>query len=253
MKIYVNGTEYQATAVQTRAKDTAWNDRSSKAITLEMTYADAMALFVDDIEWSVESVHTDENGNEVTSTNNYSDYALAGPVTDNRDGTITVKMGRYLKDEIMMIPLNEVPASHKAAQTWRNAIEVAMQSIEDDQLALAAAPLYPKWADMVVEGMAVEVGTRFRYGKDLYKALTAHTLSEIWVPGVDTASLYVRIDEVHAGTADDPIPYNGNMELTNGLYYIQNNVMYLCNRDSGAPVYNALAELIGIYVEVVNA
>ena len=51
---------------------------------------------------------------------------------------------------------------------------------------------------------------------------------------------------------EDPIPYNGNMELTAGLYYSQDGVIYLCNRDTGIPVYNALADLVGNYVEVVQ-
>lgn len=65
------------------------------------------------------------------------------------------------------------------------------------------------------------------------------------------AALYTVIDVAHSGTQDDPIPYNGNMALTEGLYYTQGGVTYLCNRSTGQPVYNALAELVGLYVEVV--
>jgi hypothetical protein len=52
---------------------------------------------------------------------------------------------------------------------------------------------------------------------------------------------------------EDPIPYNGNMRLENGKYYIQDNVIYLCTRDTVNPVYNPLAELVGVYVEKVWA
>ena len=65
------------------------------------------------------------------------------------------------------------------------------------------------------------------------------------------AALYIVIDVAHSGTQDDPIPYNGNMALQSGKYYTQNNILYLCNRDTVNPVYNALAELVGLYVEVV--
>ena len=54
----------------------------------------------------------------------------------------------------------------------------------------------------------------------------------------------------HAGTQEDPIPYDGNMALENGKYYIQNETVYKCTRDTEIPVYQTLAELIGIYVEV---
>lgn len=64
-----------------------------------------------------------------------------------------------------------------------------------------------------------------------------------------TESLWEEICESHAGTLDDPIPYSGNMALTAGLYYIQDYTIYRCTRDTGIPVYNRLAELVGVYVE----
>ena len=64
------------------------------------------------------------------------------------------------------------------------------------------------------------------------------------------AALYTVIDVAHSGTQDDPIPYNGNMALQSGKYYTQNNILCLCNRDTGQSVYNALAQLVGLYVEV---
>ncbi len=63
-----------------------------------------------------------------------------------------------------------------------------------------------------------------------------------------TDSLYARIDEQHDGTKYDPIPYSGNMALEAGKYYSQSGKTYLCNRDTGNPVYNALADLVGLYV-----
>lgn len=129
-----------------------------------------------------------------------------------------------------------------------SAITLARGNI-DDQVALKAKILYPKWENLI--GYIAEVGERFTYGEDLYKVLQAHTFSAEWVPGVGTESMYTRIDEEHAGTLEDPIPYEGNMELFNGKYYIQNDAVYLCNRNSGAPVYHALADLVGLYVETV--
>ena len=60
------------------------------------------------------------------------------------------------------------------------------------------------------------------------------------------------IDETHAGTQEDPIPYNGNMALENGKYYSQDGAIYLCNRDTGIPVYQALKDFVGLYVEAVE-
>ena len=61
-----------------------------------------------------------------------------------------------------------------------------------------------------------------------------------------------RIDETHDGTKYDPIPYSGSMALENGKYYTQDGVTYLCNRNTGSPVYHPLSALVGLYVEAVS-
>lgn len=118
----------------------------------------------------------------------------------------------------------------------------------DDATALRMVAYYPDWT----AGTAYAAGDRLVYNGDLYKVLQAHTAQETWLPGAGTESLYVRIDEQHDGTKYDPIPYSGNMALENGKYYSQSGKTYLCNRDTGNPVYNALAELVGIYVTEVT-
>ena len=118
----------------------------------------------------------------------------------------------------------------------------------DDQTALRMAAFYPNWT----AGTSYAAGDRLVYNGDLYKVLQAHTSQETWLPGTGTESLYTRIDETHDGTKYDPIPYDGNMALESGKYYTQSGMTYLCSRDTGNPVYNALSELVGLYVEVVN-
>lgn len=119
----------------------------------------------------------------------------------------------------------------------------------DDQTALRMIAFYPEYE----VDHEYKPGEKFVSAGKLYKVLQAHTSQSTWVPGAaGTESLYARIDEEHDGTKYDPIPYEGNMELKNGLYYSQNGVLYHCTRDTGNPVYNALSELVGLYVEVVN-
>ena len=122
----------------------------------------------------------------------------------------------------------------------------------DDQTAVRMTEFYPEWSDLI--GKTVDKsGYKFQHNGKLYKTIPAtHTFQSDWVPGVGTESIYTRIDEEHAGTLADPIPYDGNMSLTASLYYIQNGVTYLCNRDTINPVYNALVDLVGVYVEVVS-
>ena len=123
----------------------------------------------------------------------------------------------------------------------------------DDQTALRMRRYYPTFAELV--GQTVKQGTKFRADSsenaDLYKTIQPElTIQAHYPPGEGTESLYTRIDEIHDGTQYDPIPYNGNMVIENGKYYIEDGVIYLCNRDSGIAVYNTLAELVGIYVEL---
>lgn len=119
----------------------------------------------------------------------------------------------------------------------------------DDQTAVRMTEFYPEWKDLI--GKTVDKsGYKFQHNGKLYKTIPAtHTFQSDWVPGVGTESIYTRIDEEHAGTLADPIPYDGNMALTAGLYYTQAGVTYLCTRDTGIAVYNALSELVGLYVE----
>ena len=138
------------------------------------------------------------------------------------------------------------------ARQTRPYIEKAAQSLSDAD-GLKAKALYPRWEALVKKGsVTAEAGYRFTHNGDLYKCVNANpTFQSDWVPGNGTAALYVRIDESHVGTLDDPIPYSGNMILESGKYYIQDHVIYLCNRDTGNPVYNPLAELVRLYVETV--
>lgn len=137
------------------------------------------------------------------------------------------------------------------ARSLRPYIEQAAQSLPDAD-CLKAKALYPRWEKLVQLGsVTAEAGYRFAYNGDLYKCVNPDpTFQSDWIPGNGTAALYVRVDEANAGTLADPIPYDGNMELENGKYYIQDYVIYRCTRDTVNPVYNPLAELVGLYVEV---
>lgn len=108
--VKIGGTEYPA-AINGKLADREWDDRDSKAITLTMGYSEAAALFVNGAAWSIvqrESVPTlDENGQPTGETTEQvaefdnSDYSVAGSITDNRDGTVTCKMGRPTETETL--------------------------------------------------------------------------------------------------------------------------------------------------------
>lgn len=119
-QIKISGQTYDATISGT-SRDTAWDNRESKSITLAMDYATAMETFVDDAPWSILYQGPDYYDHEAQQTvtppveeYDNSDYCLAGDVTDHRDGTITVKMGKPTAQELYDI-LKEAVQNEPAA------------------------------------------------------------------------------------------------------------------------------------------
>lgn len=113
--------------------------------------------------------------------------------------------------------------------------------------ALQVKDRYPEW----IAGITVKVGERYLSDDILWECIQGHTTQENWRPGTSTASLWKVVDEEHAGTIDDPVPYITPMELFEGKYYRQNGVTYKCTRDSGIPLVQDLSALVGLYVELV--
>lgn len=135
------------------------------------------------------------------------------------------------------------------AVALRAAMDNAAAVLTDEQ-AVKSKAIYPLWDNLV--GTPATVGQRFRRVDTLYKVLQAHTFAAEWIPGVETASLYETIDEQHAGTISDPIPWTPPMTLANGKYYTDKDKLYECWRDSGIPLAYDLADLVGQYVTEVE-
>ena len=137
-------------------------------------------------------------------------------------------------------PLTESEVSRLLIAQQINTLSV------DDNTALRMVEFYPEWAT----DTTYPAGYKVQHGGKLWRCLQAHTSQTGWEPSTATASLWEEICESHAGTLNDPIPYDGNMALESGKYYIQDGVAYRCTHDTVNPVYNALADLIGLYVEI---
>lgn len=97
-------------SVSGKMHDSDWNNRESKTITCAMTYTEAIETFVDDIAWSIiyqADSYTNPETNEVVTPDpveyDNSDYCVAGPITDNRNGTVSIKMGKRTDAEILAI------------------------------------------------------------------------------------------------------------------------------------------------------
>lgn len=135
------------------------------------------------------------------------------------------------------------------------ASQINSMNLTDEQ-ALQFKNLYPAWENFI--NQKLEKDYKALYQDRLYKVKqTIENVLENQPPSVDTAALYEEINPTveeggHAGTLEDPIPYNNNMELFEGKYYSQNGITYKCTRNTEQAIYQDLSGLVGIYVEVAN-
>ena len=97
-----------------------------------------------------------------------------------------------------------------------------------DEQSLSVKSVYPKWEDFIDKELSQ--GMKVQHEGKLYKVLQAvNPVLSIYPPGaVGTEALYAVINESHAGTQEDPIPYEQNMVLEKGKYYTQYGVVYEC-------------------------
>lgn len=240
MSIYikVNNTEYPAT-VNGNLADRNWNGRDTKTIYLTMSHDTAAALLPSGTPWSIvmretqdvldEQSHPTGETKEVVNEYDNSEYSLAGQITDYRDGTVSIKMGKPTESELSAATVTALVGQSitpRRAAELRPVIEAAAGSLPDGEAA-AAVELFPKWE----YPHDYAAGDRTADGGKLYKCQQAHTSQEGWKPSA-TPALWVVVDVTHAGTQDDPIPAARGMEYTYGLYYLdsEDGKTYKCER-----------------------
>ena len=104
-----------------------------------------------------------------------------------------------------------------------------------DENALKVIDLCPVWdvGIAITQDMINKGQNRYQDNGKLYKCIQPHTTQADWRPE-STPALWTLIDVTHAGTIDDPIPAVAGMEYTKGLYYIEDGVIYLMNREGMA-------------------
>ena len=158
-------------------------------------------------------------------------------MTDEEIAAVQEAQAKYELNERTR-PLTESEVSRMLITQQINSLTV------DDNTALRMVEFYPEWA----ENAEYTAGYKVQRNGKLWRCIQAHTSQIGWEPE-NAASLWTEICESHAGTLEDPIPYSGNMALESGKYYMQDGKVYRCTRDTGNPVYNALSELVGLYVE----
>lgn len=240
--IKVNGQEYPATLIYIY-KDRNWDMRETQTVHLTMPYAQAAALLPSGTPWSIVQRETvdklDNDGQptgeteEVVNEWDNSAYSLSGAITDHRDGTVSIKMGKPTETESAKATVTALagePVTYARAVKLRPIIEQAAVSLSDGEAA-SVPELITAWAYPV----KYNEGERRSYSGKVYKCRQAHTSQADWTPD-KTPALWAVIDAEHAGTQDDPIPAARGMEYEYGKYYLDNEdgKVYLCERTGEA-------------------
>lgn len=242
MSIYikVNNTEYHA-AVNGNPNDRTWDGRDTKTITLTMTNAEVAALLPDNTPWSIVQRKMvdklDEQGKptgetkEVVNEYDNSEYSLAGEITDHRDGTVSIKMGKPTETESARATVTALagePVTYARAVELRHIIEQAAVSLSDGEAA-SVPELITAWAYPV----AYAEGDRRSYGGKVYKCLQGHTSQADWTPDAapslfsrvlipdgETIPEWVQPDSTNPYAKGDKVTHNGKTWVSD----IDNNV-----------------------------
>ena len=239
-------------------------------MTIKASAAEIAALLPSNAPWSLierEDV-LDElgapTGQTVDHERDMSEYSLSGDITDHRDGTVSIKMGKPTESEKSSYTVEALMGESitpKRAIELRPMIEQAAKSFTDAE-AVKSPELVARWKDHI--GEVVAPGDRMSDTDDdgilhVYRVNDGHghTTQSNWAPHL-TPDLWTIINVDHTGTQDDPIPAARGMEYTYGLYYKdpEDTKLYLCER-TGEQSGNKITlqylphELVGNYFTAV--
>ena len=121
--IKVGGVEYPATLIY-NYKDRNFGLRETQTVHLTMPYAQAAALLTSGVQWSnvfrvtKDALDADRSSTgeteEVVTEEDMSEYSMSGAITDYRDGTVSIKMGKPTEAETLRSQLAEIEEAYDA-------------------------------------------------------------------------------------------------------------------------------------------
>ena len=255
-----DGTEYGVSEITESQRFSQVLQRCKNIVTFHIVgaeYGQLREKFEDELLTKDIKVVVD-NGYEMPG---YAGYTILCGLYINLESDrieVTVMEGDTLEDEVKALRENvesfrEGVESGSGIAMYPSIVALAKmqaQALPDVQ-ALKVPELYPEWKQCI--GMEVEADFKFSYEDVLYKTIQDKLLiQEQNVPGEGTESIYVRIDETHSGSMEDPIPYALNMVVFAEKYYTEDGKLYRCTRDSGIALQNRAADLVGVYFEMVE-
>ena len=156
---------------------------------------------------------------------------------------VKAKVGSSIPGEL---PVDEPTETEIVTQQLAlSRMMINTMSLTDEQ-AFEVKDLYPTWGDCVKNGKELPVDFKLTDDDKLYKVLQKHTPQSDWKPA-NTSSLYGLVSdtstEEHAGTLEDPIPYEQMMLIEKGKYYTEDGILYVGLMDAPNGYPNDLKDL----------
>lgn len=189
-------------------------------------------------------------------------YSDAGKLVHRIGTTAYFKKCIKLADDVDtdFEEVDEVPAEEEQEQvSFEEQVKIVLKAQTrqvttfSNNEALRIKDLFDDWSDYIgKESEPLKVGQIVKTTDGVWRVRQEHVPQKHYAPSVHTTALYERIVRDHEGTESDPIPYAPPMEIFNGKYYSQDDVLYLCIRNSEQALTHNLSELVDIYVSIVS-
>ena len=189
MKLRINEKEFPLLSARAATEELKGFRRDVISLTITATYQEAAVAFTDGATFTV----VDDSMTPVEEFE-YADHTMAGPITDHRDGTVTVKMGKAntaeqdaleakneaekktqkVSMDLVILAGKSLSGESNEISELRKSFEAACSKLSDSDILIAPS-LAPSW-DI---GQNIAQGERryYRPNDTLHKALKSHTTS----------------------------------------------------------------------------
>lgn len=112
--IFADGTEFEVGEYPVETEPSIFEKkrlscgtfRDCVRYTVKGAYADVAQKFTDGASYCVREISTGNDGKEIATDFDKSEYCVAGDIVDHRNGTITVYMGKKTASELMQEAFN---------------------------------------------------------------------------------------------------------------------------------------------------
>lgn len=132
--------------------------------------------------------------------------------------------------------LEQITANIEEIDKAKEAIKYSINSLDlSNNDTIKFIDYLPDWNDYV--GKSLPINFKLQYNNQAYQTLQyINVVLSDQTPDI-VYSLYAIINEEHEGTLEDPIPYQQQMAIEKGKYYIQYDVVYIAiqNMPTGMP------------------